>query len=84
MDAPSAARFLARLLLLEDDPAAAATALGLSQVLRGVFDHGDTELRSLVQALVERLGSAGSDTAYRRGAAMTPHEAGDRLAKPFV
>ncbi|MEV6152579.1 BTAD domain-containing putative transcriptional regulator [Nonomuraea sp. NPDC052129] len=81
MDAHSAAQLLARLLLLENDPTGAATALGLSQAIRGTFDHGDTELRSLAQALVERLGRNGYDTAYRRGADMTPHEAADRLTK---
>ena len=43
---PSAAQLLARLLFLEGDPAGAATALGMSQAIRGTFDHGDTELRS--------------------------------------
>ncbi|MEV4109945.1 BTAD domain-containing putative transcriptional regulator [Nonomuraea sp. NPDC049695] len=81
MDAPSAAELLARLLFLEGDPAGAATALGLSQAIRGSFDHGDTELRSLAEVLAERLGRTDYDTAYRRGADMTPHEATDRLTK---
>ncbi|MCG5213220.1 BTAD domain-containing putative transcriptional regulator [Streptosporangium soli] len=81
MDAPSAAQLLARLLFLEGDPAGAATALGLSQAIRGTFDHGDTELRSLAETLAERLGRTEYDTAYRQGAAMTPHEAIDRLTK---
>ncbi|MGJ6966947.1 ATP-binding protein [Streptosporangium sp. G11] len=81
MDIPSAAQLLARLLFLEGDPAGAATALGLSQAVRGTFDHGDVELRSLVEALVDRLGRAGYDSAYRRGADMTRHEAIDRLTK---
>ncbi|MFI9592688.1 ATP-binding protein [Nonomuraea sp. NPDC052265] len=79
MDAPSAAHLLARLLFLEGDPVGAATALGLSQAIRGTFDHGDIELRSLADTLAERLGRTGYDTAYRQGAAMTPHEAADRL-----
>ncbi|SFJ86534.1 Predicted ATPase [Streptosporangium canum] len=81
MDAPSAAQLLARLLLLQGDPAGAATALGLSQAIRGAFDHGDTELRSLAEVLAERLGRTGYDTAYRRGADLTPHEATDRLTE---
>ncbi|WP_329429229.1 winged helix-turn-helix domain-containing protein [Streptosporangium sp. NBC_01495] len=81
MDAPSAAQLLARLLLLQGDPAGAATALGLSQAIRGTFDHGDAELRSLAEVLAERLGRTDYDTAYQRGAGMTPHEATDRLTK---
>jgi hypothetical protein len=81
MDAPSAAQLLAGLLFLEGDPAGAATALGLSQAIRGAFDHGDTELRRLAEVLVERLGRTGYDTAYRRGADMTPHEATGRLTR---
>jgi ATP/maltotriose-dependent transcriptional regulator MalT len=82
MDTPSAAQLLARLLFLEGDPAGAATALGLSQAIRGTFDHGDTELRSLAEVLAERLGRTDFDIAYQRGADMTPHEATDRLTKP--
>ncbi|MER5323026.1 BTAD domain-containing putative transcriptional regulator [Streptosporangium roseum] len=81
MDTPRAAQLLARLLFLEDDPAGAATALGLSQAIRGTFDHGDIELRSLAEVLAERLGRTDYDTAYQRGAGMTPHEATDRLTK---
>ncbi|WP_433235193.1 BTAD domain-containing putative transcriptional regulator [Streptosporangium sp. CA-135522] len=81
MDTPRAAQLLARLLFLEDDPAGAATALGLSRAIRGTFDHGDTELRSLAEVLAERLGRTGYDTAYQRGADMTPHEATDRLTR---
>ncbi|SEG88575.1 Predicted ATPase [Nonomuraea solani] len=79
MDPPSAAQLLARLLFLEDDPAGAATALGLSRAIRGTFDQGDVELRALSEALVERLGRAGYDRAYRLGADLTAHEAIDRL-----
>ncbi|MFI7446685.1 BTAD domain-containing putative transcriptional regulator [Nonomuraea sp. NPDC049714] len=79
VDAPLAAQLLARLLFLEGDPAGAATALGLSQAIRGTFDHGDTELRSLAEALAERLGRTDYETAYQRGADLTPHKATDRL-----
>ncbi|WP_157255105.1 BTAD domain-containing putative transcriptional regulator [Nonomuraea typhae] len=81
MDAPLAAQLLARLLLLEGDPAGAATALGLSQAIRGAFDHGDTELRRLSEMLAESLGRTDYDSAYERGADLTPHEAADRLTK---
>ncbi|MFI6597388.1 BTAD domain-containing putative transcriptional regulator [Nonomuraea sp. NPDC050536] len=81
MDAPSAAQLLARLLFLEGDPASAATALGLSQAIRGAFDDGDTELRRLAEVLAELLGRTDYDTAYQRGADMTPHEATDRLTQ---
>ncbi|MFE3454259.1 BTAD domain-containing putative transcriptional regulator [Nonomuraea sp. NPDC059194] len=79
LDPPSAAQLLARLLFLEGDPAGAATALGLSQAVRGVFDHGDVELRSLVKALMDRLGRTGYDEAYGHGAGMSRQEAIDRL-----
>ncbi|WP_188196880.1 BTAD domain-containing putative transcriptional regulator [Nonomuraea sp. SYSU D8015] len=81
MDAPLAAQLLARLLWLEGDPAGAATALGLSQAIRGAFDHGDTELRCLSEMLAESLGRTDYDSAYERGADLTPHEATDRLTK---
>ncbi|ONI88291.1 ATPase [Actinosynnema sp. ALI-1.44] len=81
MDTPSAAQLLARLLFLEGDPAGAAIALGLSQAIRGKFDHGDTELRSLAEVLTRQLGRTGYDTAYRQGADMSAHEAIDRLTK---
>ncbi|MFI6501299.1 hypothetical protein [Nonomuraea typhae] len=53
----------------------------MSQAIRGTFDHGDTELRRLAEVLAELLGRTGYDSAYRRGAGMTPHEATDRLTK---
>lgn len=81
MDAPSAAQLLARVLLLEGDPAGAATALGLSQAIRGTFDHGDTELSAFTEALTRQLGRTGYDTAYQAGAALTPHAATDRLTE---
>ncbi|GAA2680898.1 BTAD domain-containing putative transcriptional regulator [Nonomuraea recticatena] len=80
-DIPSAAQFLARLLFLEGDPAGTATALGLSHAIRGAFDHGDVELRALVEAVMERLGRTAYDRAYRRGADMTRQEAIDRLTQ---
>ncbi|MFF0862712.1 BTAD domain-containing putative transcriptional regulator [Nonomuraea sp. NPDC003560] len=74
-----AAELLARLLGLEGDPAGAATALGMSHVIRGVFDEGDPDLRRLVPVLAGRLGDAGYREAYRRGADLPRQEAIDRL-----
>ncbi|MGP4104340.1 BTAD domain-containing putative transcriptional regulator [Nonomuraea sp. KM90] len=79
MDLPLAAQLLARLLLLEGDPAGAATALGMSEVIRGAFDRGDLELSALVATLVDRLGRTGYARAYQRGAGMPRHEAIDNL-----
>ncbi|GAA2406153.1 hypothetical protein GCM10010404_75410 [Nonomuraea africana] len=52
-----------------------------SRAVRGTFDHGDVELRSLVEALVDRLGRTEYDRAYRQGVDMTRQEAIDRLTK---
>ncbi|MFI7055425.1 BTAD domain-containing putative transcriptional regulator [Streptosporangium canum] len=75
------AQQLARLLCLEGDPGGAATALGMSQAIRGAFDHGDPELRELAASLAERLGPAEYDTAYRRGARMPRQDVIDRLTE---
>ncbi|WP_414939020.1 BTAD domain-containing putative transcriptional regulator [Amycolatopsis sp. cmx-11-51] len=74
-----AAQQLARLLFLEGDPVGAATALGLSQAVRGVFDRGDPELRDLVAELTRRLGGHGYDDAFQRGARLTRADAVARL-----
>ncbi|WP_431047224.1 BTAD domain-containing putative transcriptional regulator [Streptomyces sp. P1-3] len=79
-DIAPAAQHLARLLLAEGDPAGAATALGMSQAIRGAFDDGAPELRELATALARRLGQAAYDQAYRRGAEMPRQDALDRLA----
>ncbi|MFI7615589.1 BTAD domain-containing putative transcriptional regulator [Nonomuraea terrae] len=73
------AELLARLLGLEGDPAGAATALGMSQVLRGVFDEGDPDLCRLVPVLAGQLGDEGYLEAYRRGVSLPRQEAMDRL-----
>lgn len=80
-DLPVAAQQLARLLCLEGDPGGAATALGMSQAIRGAFDHGDPELGELAASLAERLGPAEYDTAYQRGAQMPRQEVIDRLTE---
>ncbi|MGN9843923.1 BTAD domain-containing putative transcriptional regulator [Nonomuraea sp. H19] len=74
------AELLAWLLALEDDPAGAATAMGMSQVIRGWFDEGDPELRALAAELTGRLGEDGYRDAYRKGAEMRRQDALDRLA----
>lgn len=73
------AQQLAGLLHLEGDPVGAATALGMSEAIRGVFDHGDPELRALAAALAEQLGRAEYNTAYRKGAQLPRQDAIDRL-----
>ncbi|WP_318782531.1 ATP-binding protein [Nonomuraea africana] len=76
-----AAEQLARLLLLEGDPVGAATALGTSQAIRGVFDRGEPELRELVSELTARLGDQEYGEIYRRGAETPRQEALNRLAE---
>ncbi|MEU5846215.1 BTAD domain-containing putative transcriptional regulator [Saccharopolyspora shandongensis] len=78
-DVAPVAEHLARLLHLEGDPVGAATALGMSQTIRGAFDRGEPELRELATELARLLGQAEYDEAYRRGAEMPRHEALDRL-----
>ncbi|GAA2229857.1 BTAD domain-containing putative transcriptional regulator [Streptomyces nogalater] len=80
-DAAPAAQQLAGVLLAEGDPAGAATALGMSEVVRGAFDAGDPELRERAAELARRLGRAGYAEAYGRGAAMPRQEALDRLRR---
>ncbi|MEC3916008.1 BTAD domain-containing putative transcriptional regulator [Nocardia sp. CDC160] len=75
------AEFLAKLRFLENDPAGAATALGLSEVLRGVFDHGEPELATLTTELIEQLGTTEYSLAYRRGSEIPRTEALDLLAR---
>ncbi|HUR09597.1 MAG TPA: BTAD domain-containing putative transcriptional regulator [Nonomuraea sp.] len=75
------AELLARLLALENDPLGAATALGMSQVIRGMFDEGAPELRVLVTELIGRLGEDTYREAYRRGAELPRQDALNRLAE---
>ncbi|MFD8564551.1 hypothetical protein ACFV1N_45420 [Streptosporangium canum] len=78
-DIAPAAELMAGLLLLEDDPAGAATALGLSRSIRGVVNEGDPELRALTAVLVGRLGGQEYDRAYRAGAELPRDAALRRL-----
>ena len=80
-DLASAAQHVARLRFLEGDHPGAATALGLSEVVRGTFDHGDAELRELIAELTRLLGAQAYDQAYRRGAAL-PREDAEALLLP--
>ncbi|MFF9011989.1 ATP-binding protein [Streptomyces sp. NPDC014870] len=66
---------LALLLALEGDAVGAATTLGMTHAIRGAFDHGDPEMRTLAAELTEELGEAGYRDAYERGAAMPRQEA---------
>ncbi|MEU6113063.1 BTAD domain-containing putative transcriptional regulator [Streptomyces sp. NPDC047117] len=76
-----AAQHLARLLLAEGDPPGAATALGMSQAVRGAFDDGDPDLRVLADELARALGRTEYAAAYDRGAAMPRQEALDCLRR---
>ncbi|MGW6506419.1 ATP-binding protein [Streptomyces niveus] len=80
-DIARAAELLAWLRLLEDEPEEAAAVLGMSQVIRGLFDEGDGQLRSLVAELRGRLGEAGYARAYGRGAGLPRQDALNRLTE---
>ncbi|MEU7900469.1 BTAD domain-containing putative transcriptional regulator [Nonomuraea sp. NPDC049152] len=69
------------LLMLEGDPAGAATTLGMSQVIRGALFHGDPEMRALIDSLVEALGEDGYRAAFDQGATMPRQDALNRLAE---
>ncbi|MFE3195107.1 BTAD domain-containing putative transcriptional regulator [Nocardia sp. NPDC059240] len=75
-----AAEQLAKLRLLEGDPSGSATALGLSEVLRGIFDHGEPELATLTAELTSILGEDEFRAAYRRGSELTRSDALEQLA----
>ncbi|MEU0544021.1 BTAD domain-containing putative transcriptional regulator, partial [Nocardia sp. NPDC005978] len=64
-----AAELLAELLFHEGEFTGSASALGLSEAIRGEFDHGEPQLRTLSTELTSRLGSEPFRTAYDRGAA---------------
>ncbi|MBP2187777.1 BTAD domain-containing putative transcriptional regulator [Nocardia goodfellowii] len=76
-----AAELLAELLVLEGDPKVAATALGLSESIRGAFDDGEPRLVALTSELIERLGADAYRRAYRDGAALPRERALERLAE---
>ncbi|MEU3963123.1 BTAD domain-containing putative transcriptional regulator [Streptomyces buecherae] len=80
-DIAPAAQHLAALLLLEGDPAGAATALGMSRAIRGAYDEGDPELRELATELARRLGPKEYAAAFGRGADMPRQDALDHLTR---
>ncbi|MBC9717054.1 AfsR/SARP family transcriptional regulator [Streptomyces sp. TRM66268-LWL] len=69
------AELLGGLLPLEGAPAEGATALGMSEVMRGAFDWGEPEWRELVDRLKEDLGADGFQEAYDKGAAYPREDA---------
>ncbi|WP_194817023.1 BTAD domain-containing putative transcriptional regulator [Nocardia sp. XZ_19_385] len=75
------AELLAELLLLEGNPEAAATALGLSEAIRGAFDDGEPQLAVLISTLTEQLGEDAYQHAYRDGADLPRDRALERLAE---
>lgn len=75
LDLASAAELLARLRFAEDEPDAAARALGWSRAVRGAFDRGDPELAALVAELRDRLGEDGYRRAFDAAAAVPNAEA---------
>ncbi|MEV6098621.1 BTAD domain-containing putative transcriptional regulator [Nocardia sp. NPDC051981] len=79
-----AAELLAKLLLLEGNPSAAATALGLGQVIRGTADQGEPELTALTATLTNRLGDTEYHRAYHLGADLPRPEALARLATEAI
>ncbi|MGV9411740.1 AfsR/SARP family transcriptional regulator [Nocardia sp. NPDC003693] len=74
-----AAELLAELLCQEGEFAESATALGLSEAIRGEYDHGEPELHTLTAELTARLGSEAFRVAYDLGASEPRDEALDRL-----
>ena len=52
---------------LGDDPALAATALGVSHAVRGEFDESSLDAPGVRQVAREALGLPGFDAAYQRG-----------------
>ncbi|GAB4587823.1 BTAD domain-containing putative transcriptional regulator [Nocardia sp. IFM 10818] len=75
-----AAELLAALEFLEDAPESAATTLGTTVAIRGIFDSGEPELHTLETELVTRLGREAFDAAYRRGTVLPRKEALNRLS----
>ncbi|MCZ4119253.1 AfsR/SARP family transcriptional regulator [Streptomyces sp. H39-S7] len=69
------AELLGGLRTLEGAPEDGARSLGMSQVMRGAFDHGEPEWRELVDRIVATLGDAGFRKAYEEGAAYSRDDA---------
>ncbi|TLG17640.1 AfsR/SARP family transcriptional regulator [Nocardia cyriacigeorgica] len=77
--AANAAELLAQLRAAENTPESAATALGMSEAIRGVFDAGEPMLAALTADLIAQLGANVYKQAYQRGAEMPRTEAIARL-----
>ncbi|MFD3556574.1 BTAD domain-containing putative transcriptional regulator [Streptomyces goshikiensis] len=69
------AELLGGIRTVEGAPEEGARSLGMSQVMRGAFDHGEPEWRELVERIVAALGRQGFDTAYAEGAAYSRDDA---------
>ncbi|TNC27989.1 BTAD domain-containing putative transcriptional regulator [Amycolatopsis alkalitolerans] len=67
----------------EGDYARAAWTLGVTEVVRGVFDRGDPELAELASVCRRELGEAGFESAYRTGAEMSKEDALASLRTEF-
>ncbi|WP_228821483.1 ATP-binding protein [Nocardia cyriacigeorgica] len=77
--AAEAAELLAHLRAAENAPESAATALGMSESIRGEFDAGEPLLATLIAGLIAELGESAFHQAYRRGAEMSRDEATAQL-----
>ncbi|MCT4353801.1 winged helix-turn-helix domain-containing protein [Streptomyces sp. Je 1-79] len=66
---------LALLLALEGDPEGAAAAQGVTRAIRGAFDLGDPQMRTLTADLITKLGEPAYRAAYERGADLPRQEA---------
>lgn len=75
-----AAELYGWLLALEGDHRGAAEAFGMSEVIRGAFDHGDPELRNVIAVLTEILGEDGYRDAFQSGASLPRKDALQWLA----
>jgi predicted ATPase/DNA-binding SARP family transcriptional activator len=74
-DLAELAELLGRLRHLQEDSEAAATLLGVSQVMRGAFDHGNPNLRALVAELTTELGDQRYGELFERGSALSKEDA---------
>ncbi|WP_153028820.1 BTAD domain-containing putative transcriptional regulator [Amycolatopsis sp. YIM 10] len=59
----------------EGDATSAATMLGLSEALRGIFDLGDPDLIEAVESLTAVLGESAYQDAYLRGSRLSKEDA---------
>ncbi|MER8096148.1 BTAD domain-containing putative transcriptional regulator [Streptomyces goshikiensis] len=69
------AELLGGIRTVEGAPEEGSRSLGMSQVMRGAFDHGEPEWRELVERIVAALGRHGFETEYARGAAYSRDDA---------